>query len=488
MQHMADHLVLSWGIDELAVATVRVEGGRASVVKSLRQAWDDGLQSFTVAEAATQIRKWLDEAGIGREAATVVLPRESVILRKLDLPDAPDDELPDLVRFQAATKASTPIDELALDYLPLPADAATVGRAAIAVTMDRQKLARIEAVLRGAGLNVSRVTLSTIAAVRFIQWSHLRGAQLPSPALLLYQRAARIEMSVFDAGNLVFSHGVRLPEGDASKHVQPLRTEINRSTVALSQIHHNATIEHCFLLTAGAPDDDVVSFLSERFSGHLTTLSGAQVDRSVEGFESLVGAVVQTSLPLPDVDLLHPRKKAEKPDRRRLYWTVGGGIAAASLVLGYLMLQWQIGQYNDRIEELQQESSRLTQLLDKGKPRREFHDVLAARLSADADIHEVWTTLSQLMPGTETLYLANVKVEPKNGVFLARVSGTIRARTPDDISRFLQELADAGHSPEPPRPDDKVEDPDYPAESQLVVNLRRPAPSAAKPAAPVPAS
>ena len=32
----------------------------------------------------------------------------------------PDDELPDIVRMQAATKSPTPLDRLRLDFVPLP--------------------------------------------------------------------------------------------------------------------------------------------------------------------------------------------------------------------------------------------------------------------------------------------------------------------------------------------------------------------------------
>ncbi len=88
-----------------------------------------------------------EQLGILRGKSSVkqvllVVPRDVVVLRQFELPSVPDNELPDLVRFQAATKFATPVDELTLDFIPLASRAEGMGRIVIAASIDLALLER----------------------------------------------------------------------------------------------------------------------------------------------------------------------------------------------------------------------------------------------------------------------------------------------------------------------------------------------------------
>src|SRR5690606_16119591 len=93
-----------------------------------------------VDEIGRLIKAWMAEENLPGASATLVLSRESVVIRQLQLPQAPEEEIPDLVRFQSAAKSSMPIDDLALDYLPIQAGGDFVGHAVMTTSCEKKRL------------------------------------------------------------------------------------------------------------------------------------------------------------------------------------------------------------------------------------------------------------------------------------------------------------------------------------------------------------
>ena len=63
---------------------------------------------------------WPPPACRRAQAVCRVGRRQNVVTRWLELPAVPDEELPELVRWQAGTKSTLSVDQLIVDYLPLP--------------------------------------------------------------------------------------------------------------------------------------------------------------------------------------------------------------------------------------------------------------------------------------------------------------------------------------------------------------------------------
>ena len=71
--------------------------------------WTAEARPSEHAEAAgKQLRAKLHEDGITVIHVLVSLPREEAVVRLLELPECTDDELPELVRLQAATRSPSP--------------------------------------------------------------------------------------------------------------------------------------------------------------------------------------------------------------------------------------------------------------------------------------------------------------------------------------------------------------------------------------------
>ena len=73
--------------------------------------------------SARRSAKALAEHGLSRIEALVAVGRASIELRFLSTPPAPEEELPDLVRFQAVRQFTTLGDDWPLDFVPLSPNA-----------------------------------------------------------------------------------------------------------------------------------------------------------------------------------------------------------------------------------------------------------------------------------------------------------------------------------------------------------------------------
>ena len=101
-------------------------------------------------------------AGSGLPTVLVSLPREEAVVRLLELPECSDDELPELVRLQAATRSAVPFDRLLLDFLPLPRVADVVGPHVLMVILGKPTADRVQALLTAAGLQAAAIQLSAV--------------------------------------------------------------------------------------------------------------------------------------------------------------------------------------------------------------------------------------------------------------------------------------------------------------------------------------
>ena len=84
-------------------------------------------------------RGQLRELRISTITVLISLPRQDTVVRQLEVPgDVPDNELPDIVRLQAETKISSSLDQLLLDFLPLPKVADSPVRDVLMATVSKE--------------------------------------------------------------------------------------------------------------------------------------------------------------------------------------------------------------------------------------------------------------------------------------------------------------------------------------------------------------
>jgi hypothetical protein len=487
---MSEIVIINWEIEQLGGVEARAVRGDVQVVRSFRARWPEGFDpEHDPAETGGALRRALAGQGVTATKALVVLPREAVFARGLDLPQAPDEELPDLVKFQAAAKSSTPVDTLTLDYLPWPPLEGDTGRRVLAFTIDAQRIGGIKTALAGAGLEavgcgVSPACVATLVARRARQV----GLVPEAPTLIVHQHGALIEISILDRGQLVFSHGTRLPDQvDDGQHVQPLHAELARSIIALQQAHHGVEIAQVALLQEGPPDEHVRAALEKRFPGLVRALDVARdlsagvrlpADREHVPATALGMLVSHVEPGLTTIDFLRPRRPVVRPDRRKLHWSVGAAAAAVLLLGGYFAFGAVLSSRDAEIERLQGRRAELDGLLKKGDPQMKAASALGAWESPAPSL-EALAEFQDLFPGTDRMYFTTLKYSPETKGDGIRLRGDGLAKHRRDVQDFEQVLVEHGHKVTSRPPLTSRRDPDYPVAFELEVVLQsRPAPAA----------
>lgn len=466
-------IIIEWGQNHLT-AMVTSGGEHPQIIQAeslLGSNHND--DAFSINEAGEAIQEWLNSCKIQRGKTTVVLPREAVVVRQLQLPNAPDDELPDLVRFQAATKTSTPIDELALDFLPQETTTLDGQRQIMVFTIERRKLGRIVAVLNAAELTVSKVTASPLSTAQLVRQAVPHPVGTTKPAMIVFQQGSRVEISILNDGNLIQTQSTNLPEFGDEDRLKPLKRQISRSIVNLHQSHPELDIDTCYYV--GTDDQEVAGFLEQRFEGRFEHVDVSRVVGGdiPAGQEPLVLAALPPDDKLLAIDFLNPRKKIEKPDRRKWYW-IGGGVAAALLLLvGYGMFASQKASLQANIDALTTRSVDLDGQLKKGEPSFIAHQRLSGWKEGQTELFEIWTQLQNVMPTTDKLYISELRVSPKQGEVQAHVTGIGYSRQRSFVEDFKDALANNGFRVKPQATKDSNRDPDFPIQFELDVELLR---------------
>ena len=145
---------------KITVARVRPSGSRI-----LGELEIPGFREKAAADWGDQYLRFLRSLGVGHQAATVLLPRESVIARQVPMPGVPDRNLASALKFQIDSLHPWGEDEAAWDY-------ARVGRTSTVLVgiARRSTIDEYITLFSEAGVKIARFTFSAAAlqpALRF---------------------------------------------------------------------------------------------------------------------------------------------------------------------------------------------------------------------------------------------------------------------------------------------------------------------------------
>jgi hypothetical protein len=483
---MSNLLVLELQPDRVVGLEASVGRDGTKILRTISCVWtDDTRPDADATRAGEFLRSQLTQAGATSQQVLFVLPRESVVARKLELPDAPDEELPNLVRFQAATRLATPVDQLALDFLPLPPDPDHAGRNALAVSIDAKRLERGLKTCAAAGLTPLSVGISSVSVAELV----LRCAASPAQAMLIvYQQGTRVEISLVDGMQLVFAHSTRLPEGSGASHVQPLQAEINRSLVALSHSHPAVQSGDVYLIQDGSDDPDVEQALRQRFESRLKCLTPAEIAdvMAVPAGMALTAPVLgefaaHQERRLSAIDLLSPRRPPVPRDLRKQRLIMAAAVAAVVLIGGYVSVKWRIDSREETLASLKSEQAELANAVKQGQPTLKVAEAFDDWLQTRADPLQVMADWNALSPPTSQVFMKNLEYYPPNKTTGARLSGLGFARERLDVIEWFNTLSENGYGVTPDPVDPLNPNPDFPFQFLLDVKLPPPANETAAP-------
>ena len=118
---MSELLALEWNSHEIRVAVACGRGNRVVIEHAFLVPWNEEESGAGQPEQriGQRIAEELDLRDIGRPQTLVAVGRTSIELRQIQLPPAPDEDLPDMVRFQAAREFNELDEHWLLDFVPI---------------------------------------------------------------------------------------------------------------------------------------------------------------------------------------------------------------------------------------------------------------------------------------------------------------------------------------------------------------------------------
>jgi Tfp pilus assembly PilM family ATPase len=164
---VSDSLAIEWGDEQLVLLQGKASGKHISAKRAAVLNWPDGIDPIKDSERAAEwLKGELTTRGFSGKAI-VSLPREGVVVRHLELPNIPDDELPGMVKLQAATKVTQAADKYLLDYVPLPPRGSDT-RDVLMTTVPTEVTGTIKKILSAAGVELGAVGVSSFHSAELV--------------------------------------------------------------------------------------------------------------------------------------------------------------------------------------------------------------------------------------------------------------------------------------------------------------------------------
>ena len=431
---MQQLLALEWDSREVRVAVASGRGRQVVIEQAFSVLWneDPSLPDPPEVRLGRRIAQELSQRGLGHPEVLVAVGRGSIELRQLQLPPAPDEDLPEMVRFQAAREFNELDEHWLLDFVPI--DQASGGpRTVLATAIAPAMIGQIEAVCREAGLKMRRLLLRPCEAASLLGRDKTgKPGQLRLLVDLFLDEADLI--AVLD-GKAVFLRTTRLASDPPA--VPALLAEIRLTMAAVQNQLGGQRVQsivlcgrdavHAELARAIEAELELQAELFDPFSGfRLAPALENALPEHTGRFAPLLGMLATESQQAGHaIDFLHPRRRIEAPSRRRK-WIIAGAVAAMvplvwliwSRIDGYLLAS--------DVDRLQAESKSLDEAIAAAKKVRGA----TAEIRKWADTEVVWLDqlegLTESFPPAEDAVLGQLTLRIGQGGSQIDLKGWVR--------------------------------------------------------------
>jgi hypothetical protein len=487
---MADLLALSW--DRRQLSGIEFSSGTAGprILGGFCVNWPEQPPT------ASWLRDTLRQKGIGARQVILALPREDVVLRLLELPQVSDDELPTLVRFQAAARSAQPLEQLLLDYLPLPSRADIAQKDVWLATASLTTIDPIRALLNEAGLELTKLTLSSFSLTELIATAEgRRTMNVADASLAILRVGSRMELAVICQRQLIAAHAVKWSSASEIPPASKMLSEVSRLLVQVRGWLPDATLQRAWVIGEDADVGELPDAVSKRWNCPVQrfdlwrdcglTLGGADLEGPSSEYAIAAGlALIQSAGLTPKLDLLHPRQPPPKRDPRKPLYAAAA--AAGLLVVSFTtaIIQQSLAAYDTEISRMRTEDEELGRWIASRKPvetaTKSIEDWQSRNINQLNQIAEIY----QLMHGTSRLVIADYRFNSGTGNVLAKLKVVGKARERKDYERLAENLDELPNFKVPATGEQKSGDPDYSSRFDFdmeIVPVKKKAPTSPQP-------
>lgn len=449
-------LAIEWDNREARVAVAQTRGtalvveDALSVPLSPREDAEGKVQPDPA--AGSKVAAALAARQIRRADALVAVGRSGIELKRLGMPPAPDDELPDLVRFQALREFNSLGEDWPLDFLPL-GGSASEPRSVLAAAIAPELLSQIQQACQAAGLRPAHLVLRACAgASLFLRSPESLHERVRLLVDLLPEEA---DLTVLVDEHAVLLRTARLP-GDVlatPEGQRALLAEIRRTLVAAQNQEGIGRVEAVYL--CGTRDSHLA--IVERIAQELELparlfepLAGLEHGPEVAHrlgdaagrFAPLLGMLANAAAgQRQPIDFLHPRRPPQPQGQRKKYLTAAALVATIAVAAG--LLAWQrLAALDEEIVHMAARSRSLDPIVAGGAEIERAVAEIRKWESGDIVWLDELRELSTRFPEPKDAMLTQLRLSahPDGGVM--HLEGLVReASVVDDLEKGLRDAA-----------------------------------------------
>lgn len=480
---MAQILVIEWDRDRLLAASGSTSGSSVKIESAVAVDREGNLRASEIGE---RLAKALRTAGIAAEEATVVFPRDLVSFHRVTLPNLSDDEIPEMVKMQASTRLTVPVDSVCLDFVPLPIPPDSETREVLLVTLPQQYVSQVRESLAVCSIKLASVRISSFGIAASAVHAGLLSKQSNNNSVeaIVSLGSDSIE-TIFMAGHSVaFSHsGASWSSPDGVE--QAVRAEVSRARMAAAEDMGNYSVSRVTLIgspeiTAAVPDT-IAKRLNDaevvRIDPNGTLVTGTFEGISASDMLAIAGAIANTTAgSVKNVDLVNPRKAPEKRDFSRIKKLAIGGTIALVVVGGWNWRESQVSKYEKETATLKADILDMQERYKMSKTDLELAGNLNAWQERDLSWLDEMQKLRQLMGSTERVFIKeiNFKQSGASKDYVATVEANGLAKSRRDVEDLQDTLREAGYEVKPNTIGQSVSGDEYSLDVKLDLRILAP--------------
>lgn len=412
---MVRKLAIDWDEVELRLVTANCSGSSVKVTDAAVIPVEDGKNVIET------LREAIEQRGLEHTETLIAIGRGKAELRELQLPPVPEEELPDMVRFQAIRNFASAGDSATVDYLVTNRE--ETGFGLIAAAVGPESLNEVRETCAAADLSMKRVSLRPLSAAALYLINH--DSSSTNDTVLIDLLANDAEIVIAREGRVIFVRTVRMPATEATRG-KALAGELRRSLVACGS---TGSLERVVLWGRESVHTDDVEMLAEAAGTKVDVLDPFDVvgtDAKVKaGLPEHVGrlaplvGLLAADEGAPDrlIDFLNPRQRIEEkvsPYRTAMMAAVP---AAVVLLIGYLVYS-QLKGLDDEIARLKSENAAMKPAVDAALVSIGRTNTVDEFLDGDVNWLDEVRRLATKMPPSDKLIVQSI-----NGTSNAREGG-----------------------------------------------------------------
>lgn len=437
---MAKKLAIDWDESELRLVAAQCNGNNVKVTHT-------AVIPLADSSVIEVLRAAIAEHQLANTETLIAIGRGQAELRELQLPVVPEDELPDIVRFQAIRSFASAGDSATVDYLVTKNDKENIG--VIAAAIGPPMLKEIHETCESSELVTKRISLRPLAAAALYQIHHKHST---GDIVLIDLLASDAEIVVLRDERVVFVRTVRMPN-DPSTRGKALAGELRRSLVACGS---TGQLERVVLWGRESVHGDDKEMLAAAANSPIDLIdpfdlvtvdqkTKSELPDHVGRLAPLVGLLAADETHADRlIDFLNPRKRVEeKPHPLRKVLTYGLPIAAA-LLIGFFAYRY-LQNKDKEIASLQKTIAGMKTDVDLAQQSIEKTDTVDIFLDGNVNWLDEMSRLAKNMPPSDEMIVRSLAgtTNPRGGGGVLTVEGAVTK--PEVIEYFEDSLRDESH-------------------------------------------